>query len=325
MIAEGIYTSSDIYYVIDISKSIILSGGWDTDFTSQIGFSTIDGENSRTGVNISTGITVVLENFIIQHAGNNAIQRGGIANDGVLTISNCVISENFTAYTGGGISNYDSVTINNSIVSGNFGHGIYSNGYLELNNSTVASNTQGGIENAGTALINSSQIHHNQVGSGISNSGILTLNNSSLYNNNGIYTGGGLLNQGTADINNSTISNNNSGGGGGIYNYGTISLNNSTVTGNEAFLGGGIYQDQYPIGAFTIQNTILANNTAIDTGADCYKQITSNGYNLVGTTTGCIITSKPGDKFNINPLLGTFLPGAGYHPLTPGSPAIRRG
>jgi hypothetical protein len=104
---------------------------------------------------------------------------------------------------------------------------------------------------------------------------------------------------------------------------GTLTLNNTTVSNNTAaVLGGGIY-NYY--GTTSIQNSILADNSASGYGQDCYGTITSEGYNIIGDTIDCSISATTGDQFNIDPQLGTFLPMQGYHPLTVGSPAINAG
>jgi hypothetical protein len=332
-VATGTYTGAG-NQVVDIQKSINLSGGWNTNFTSQDGFSTIDGEKLRMGINVPIGSTVVLEKFTIQNCGT------GITNRGILTINKSSISDNLDTYgSGRGIINYGSLILNNSVVSHNSSHnsncgGISNIGNLQLNNSVVAYNSAydpvntgvqlrgGGICNSGTAVITASQIHNNQAtnGGGIYNGGTLSINNSSLYSNSASIYGGAIKADGEVNIQNSTISNNDAMHGGGIYAGGATSLNNSTITGNWAkYRGGGIN------GTLTMRNTLLANNTATNAGADCYGHITSKGYNLARTTTGCTISASTGDKFNINPKLGAFLPQAGYQPLISGSPAIDSG
>jgi PKD domain-containing protein len=172
----------------------------------------------------------------------------------------------------------------------------------------------------------------NQGGGGIYNIGTLILNNSVIRSNttfcnncNG-YWGGGIFNDnGNLTINNSTISGNSTyAGGGGIYNKGgTLILNNVTLSDNTtSSSGGGILNDG---GTVTVQNSIISGNAAY-TGADCSGAIGSEGYNLIGNTSGCTFTSTTGDKLNEDPLLVSQLVGSlGYYPLITGSPAIDAG
>ncbi len=164
----------------------------------------------------------------------------------------------------------------------------------------------------------------NGVGSGIVNAGTLTLTNSSVANSSG-GDGGGIHNSGTLRINNSTVSNNQAAfEGGGIYNFGgSLILNHVTMAGNSsADRGGGLSN---PSGLAVVRNSILAGNTASNFGFDCIGAITTSDHNILGDTSGCMVTAGTGDQFNIDPQLAPFLPDQGYHALLPGSPAIDAG
>jgi hypothetical protein len=215
--------------------------------------------------------------------------------------------------------------------------GIFNNGTITLNNSTIVSNTAsssdwGGIFNGGgTLVMNDSAVNGNQGldGGGILNSGgTVTLNDSSVSNNNS-YTGGGIYSSGTLTLNNSTVSGNTAFLGGGIYNdsTGTVNLNNCTISNNTATGdGGGICVNAGV--AFSLQNTILAGNTA-PSGPDCYNAtINSVGYNLLGNISYCTYNPSTGDLINIDPELGPLQDNGGAtltHALLPGSPAIDAG
>ena len=201
----------------------------------------------------------------------------------------------------------------------------------------------GGIVNGGVLVVNSSFIQSNR--GGIWNQGNLTLNNVAVNNNVIVgVNGGGITNTGALFVNNSTISNNSSvdpgngygGHGGGIYNGydGSVTINNSTISNNSVSIingsGGGIYNSSfYGNPNVSIQNSILADNTAAF-GPDClgdnYVSIVSTGNNIISDADdwGCPSPTAT-DKFNISPMLGTFLSVQGYQPLLPGSPAINAG
>ena len=100
-----------------------------------------------------------------------------------------------------------------------------------------------------------------------------------------------------------------------------------TISNNHSYsYGGGVFNG----GSFTIKNTILAHNTAVIGGPNCGEQIilgsvTSAGRNIISDVSGCNYVSGAGDLINTNPVLGTFLPSRGYHPILAGSPAINAG
>jgi predicted outer membrane repeat protein len=87
---------------------------------------------------------------------------GGIANQGMLTVTNVTFSNNSADGAGGGITNSGVLTVTNSTFSGNSaggGGGIINSGVLTVTNSTFSGNSA-------------------TFGSGIYNSGIMTLYNT---------------------------------------------------------------------------------------------------------------------------------------------------
>jgi hypothetical protein len=236
--------------------------------------------------------------FTVQ-SGTSTIDGEGARRGIFVNSENCII-ENFTVRNG----------------FSDQGGGIWSSATLTLNRSTISANTSTG--DAG----------------GIWNGlGTLTLNDSTVSDNtaNGSYWqsgGGGIYNHsGTLTLNNSTVSGNwASQAGGGIHDRGDLTLCSSTVSDNASDRGGGIYNaDGSPV---TLQNSILAGNTADSTGPDCSGAIGSSGYNLIGDTSGCTFTPGTGDLTDVDADLGLLLgpPSAPwYHPLLPGSPAIDAG
>lgn len=98
--------------------------------------------------------------------------------------------------------------------------------------------------------------------------------------------------------------------GGAIYLTSTtasnkITLDNVTIAdGNSAVSGGGIYHAG--LTPLKIKNSIIADNTAL-TGPDCTLGATasmiSSGYNIIGDSTGCSITSDSTDLLDTDPKL----------------------
>ncbi|HWE63310.1 MAG TPA: choice-of-anchor Q domain-containing protein, partial [Chloroflexota bacterium] len=182
-----------------------------------------------------------------------------------------------------------------------FGGGIRNNGgTVTLINSTLSGNTANGpggggmYTSSGTVTLINSTISGNAIPDNNSNSGL----------------GAGIFIQnGTVTLIDSTISGNTGGffgGGGGIANYGgTVTLINSTLSNNSDGIGGGIYNNG---GTVTLANTILAGNTLSGggPGPDCDGSLTSQGYNSIGTTSGCTVSATTGDLFDQEPTLGAL-------------------
>ncbi len=162
----------------------------------------------------------------------------------------------------------------------------------------------------------------------------MTITNSTISGNTSGNTitsgGGGIFNVAgsTVTITNSTISGNTTSlGGGGIVNFGTLTITNSTVSSNSAgFGGGGIFN--VAGSTVSLRNTIIALNTA-PSGPDFSGALTSQGYNLIGNTSGTTITgSTTGNQLNVNPGLGPLQNNGGptfTHALLSGSTAIEGG
>jgi hypothetical protein len=267
---------------------------------------------------------------VIGSGASTTIIDGGALNT-VITISNAAANvivskvkiQNGSARCGGGIYNVGTVTINSSIITRNLaatrpavgGGGICNSGAMTLNNSTVSGNqANGNIE----LFVN---------GGGILNGGTLTINRSTISGNT-LHDGegGGIANDGTATINDSTISANNGFlRGGGVISAVTTAkttINNSTIASNTTDFSTEPAGIDLLYGTMSIQNSIVANNS----GGNCFGTLTSKGYNLSSDAT-CNL-SGPGDRNNINPMLGPLQNNGGptqTMALLEGSPAIDAG
>jgi hypothetical protein len=147
-----------------------------------------------------------------------------------------------------------------------------------------------------------------QVGGGVFNqtdTGTVTLNNCTISNNTA-EQGGGLDNQGIMILHNCTVANNSAtttsnldGGGGGIINVGgTLTLVSCTISGNSSTTnsipsgGGGVFAS----GTVHIGNTIVAGNSANQTGDDVRGPFASDGHNLIRNADGSTGFNQPGDQ-----------------------------
>ncbi|MBS1794037.1 MAG: VCBS repeat-containing protein [Acidobacteria bacterium] len=169
-------------------------------------------------------------------------------------------------------------------------------------------------------------------GGGISSFGPLVVNNCAIYGNtvlNG--PGGGIYFNDTLVMTRSTVSGNTaSAGGGGItseFNTSVGDIIDSTVAFNTAgTLGGGV---QNQTGIMRARNSIIASNTGTGSRPDFSGTLTSQGYNLIGNSTGAnIIGTILGNQLNVDPLLSPLALNGGAtmnHALPRNSPAIDAG
>ena len=161
--------------------------------------------------------------------------------------------------------------------------------------------------------------------------------------------GGGLYlgAPGTLHLRNTTVSGNQAGDaeadtarGGGIMVFdATLAMALTTITDNavqsdSTRQGGGLLTD---LGSAGVINTLVANNTANGgTGPDCWGPVSSLGYSLLGSNSGCSWSADIGDQIGdvtggappIDPLLGPLADNGGSsrtHAPLAGSPVIDAG
>ena len=176
---------------------------------------TISGGGTLPIFTIASGGAVTLSNLNLI---NGSTTSGGAAvnNAGVMSIANCLFSNNF-ATSGGAISNAGTMTIAASVFASN-----------------QASNG-GAVWNAGTMAIQQSTFSNNLAtlgfGGGILNSSSLQISASTFFDNQAV---GG---EGEIGVN---------GGGGGLgaggavfISYGNLAATNCTFSGNQAIGGAG--------------------------------------------------------------------------------------
>ena len=277
---------------------------------------------SVTGaITLTSGELFITKNLIIQGPGATSLAISGddasrvvrVGPGTTVTITDITIRNGYT-YAGAGIENNGALMLINVAVRDNnsesSGGGILNYGPLNLTNVTISGNTASGAHPLG--------------GGGIAHfGGAATLNNVTISGNSAINTGG-------AD-------NGGSGGGISVYNPATLNLNNVTIVNNSASAsvpdlgtGGGIdvsieaYAD-----TVNFKNTLIAGNTSSGAGPDCFGTLTSQGYNLIQDTAGCVIAGDAtGNVTGQDPLLAPLAYNGGAtqtHGLLSGSPAIDTG
>ncbi len=280
---------------------------------SSVSGTTFDGNTAVVfggGIAQEGGDATLAQLTVVNNASN---EGGGIFNgvggpvSGSFSLSDSTVSDN-TAQLGGGVANEGVVTISGGLVSGNTAD--YGAGFVNLasclcpstiTGTTLSANTAknngGGVAVLGGALtlvdVTSSNNDANWGGGLFGGAGgpvvgRLTVQGGTVTGNTAVY-GGGLLNQGATDVQRTTFSGNSAQslgggitqfggdltldglnvtdntaqGGGGVFNavggavVGTIALSNSTLSGNSAQLGGGLTNE----GVATITNMHIDGNT----------------------------------------------------------------
>jgi predicted outer membrane repeat protein len=263
---------------------------------------------------------------------------GGVNNQGTVTLTDVVVRDSTTNVYGGGIYSARSLTLVRSAV--------------ELNTASGHPTGQAGgagifLDSGSTATISDSTIAGNTAehsGGGIyaHNSSFVVFGSAIAGNTATFSTGGGIHLSETVimGLSNSTLSGNRARErGGALYTNSPraqANLASVTITGNSAGtpilsgMGGGIGGSA----VVRLKDSILAGNTLqgpFPIGPDCWAStaITSQGYNLIQSTTGCPIAGDmTGNLTGVDPVLGPLADNGGpteTHALLGGSPAIDAG
>ena len=305
--------------------SVIRLGGTELEITESL---TIDG-STGTDVVISGDAegndTLVTGTYITDveasdDAGQLRDNRARVLNfssrNGDLTLNRLTI-------TGGRTTQISGIGISNDGAGIRFS----GDGVLALVQSSVSGNRTGpggdgaGIDTLrGPVTLTDSTVSGNYSrsnGGGISTSfGTVTLMGSTISGNRARSSGGAIYSHTAAvSLTNSTVSGNQAGrdGGGIEVTYSALMLNNSTVANNSSGgNGGGIYGATGIFGEdepITIQNSIIANNTASGVAPDLKPAPESAldiDFSLIGDATGSGVSASTGigNTLNVDPLLG---------------------
>jgi hypothetical protein len=310
------------------------------------GILAISGNNSSRAFYILSGWNVFISKLTIRDGrvtgstglpGQNGQEArgGGIMNEGTLSLTSCVVSNNtLTGGTGGDDPNF----------AGNGGNalggGIGNIGTLTLTDCHIVSNSAAGGQ-GGVAPSGSDGMGGQAYGGALYTGGTATLIRSTISGNTanggagnggvGSGSGGGLYNDSLLTLLTCTVAGNAAVGslfdfGGGIFDNGTtLTLRNSTIAGNQADYGGGLNTS----GSADLGSTILAGNSAPGSGPDCSGNINSSDYNLIQNTSGATFTGTTAHNIiGLNPILGPLAGNGGLPPtmaLSYNSPAIDKG
>lgn len=286
---------------------------------------------------------------------NEADGKGGgvsITSNALLSAFDASFSGNMSKASGGGISaDKASVQLARSTVIGNQsqddGGGLWLNGAAQLVGVMIKDNTAtndgGGLSVTGNRVeVRASEIATNSAANGggllINAGAVVTLSQATVAENTATNGGGGIRSQGTLNVTNSTISSNVadvSNNGGGIEALGgELSIASSTITDNTAGTGGGVHVG-FGVTAASVQNTIIANNSATVAGDDVSNSRSniSLGHNIVGVASTGFANGVNNDQVGtpaspLDPLLISLNNNGGptrTHALQAASPARNAG
>ena len=267
---------------------------------AQLTNAAITNNSALDGGGIANGGTLSLTDCIVSNdtANGGTYGGGGIYNSGTLTVTNTTISDNATDHTGGGIFNYPagSMTLTGITVSNNsssVGGGLYANGSITLADASVSDNAAsgdgGGIYVTGSVTITGGTVNGNS-GGGIYAGGNVFLTDTTVSGNSASSSGSGAgITGATVALTDSTVSGNSAAFGGGI-NASTVTLTRSTVSGNSAgTAGGGIYAGL----SVTLDNSTLSGNSS-DWGGAVYQGGGTTLHSTNSTITGNSATTEGG-------------------------------
>ena len=322
-------TSALIHGQLTIGKDLAV------DASSLPGGITVSGGDLSRVFRIEATSSVTLAALTLSDG--NAVDGGGILNEGSLALDGCTLAEN-QATRGGGLFTATGATtaLTESAVTGNWAGdsagGIRNQGGTTATACRIEGNaapSSGGIGNTGTMTLEACSITDNFATSGsaggILNLGTMTLVASTLSENTAVSLGGGISNNGgSLALTTCTVAANLAmfDRGGGIATSGGTTLSASTVVGNTSrFWGGGIHVAE---GApLVLKNSIVADNGTMMGSPDIHGAIASQaGVNLVSSSDG-IVGSFSG--LVADPLLaplGHYGGSTATLPPLPGSPVI---
>jgi CSLREA domain-containing protein len=261
----------------------------------------IDANQTDRAISISAGRSASIASVTVRN-GNDSSRvgaGGGIQNQGTLSLDDCIIENNYSAYSGGGIASLSgsTLTIQHSIIRSNAtaysGGGLYLAGPASISYSTISSN--GGPGSGGGAFVSE-------------NGDAYFLGTTISFN--GANNGGGIEVYFTlvhpeqmpqVTLVNSTLSGNFAyTDGGGINNLSRVFVYNSSIIDNDADhdrdqiggIGGGVNTASGL--RFVAVNSLIARNTILDAPIydDCNGTLEVYGRNLFYDITGCTFSGN---------------------------------
>lgn len=270
-VAIGLYSGPSGYTppqvtIVSPIRDAVISGGWDTSFTSQVGYSQLVGMDQRGIANY--GHTLRIDHIEIKYTNSAYGSNGGaIYNEaGRLTVTNSRFLNNAGEFAPGILNTVGGyVVVSNTL----FYQSITNFAPNPLVGTAIYQDGGSGVE------IYNSTIHEGKVYVSDLSAAIASKNGGPIKIVNTTIARGERRDYGT--------------GPSGIYVLNTpLSIRSSTIAHNEH---GGVWAVNSPV---TIENSILFDNGA----SDCHNEpgyptsITSLGFNLIGANDGCTLNGS---------------------------------
>lgn len=195
-------------------------------------------------------------------------EGGAIATGRKLTLSDCVLTDNYSNM-GGAIFAWSGLTIIDSVLTNN-----------------GAQFRGGAISGGDTLLIEGSELSNNLATSGgaiDSQFGTIKIMESSVQDNSATTGSGGgiLLSSGTVEIVRSTISGNSAATNGGGVAAPTIVIDSSLISENSARDGGGVHV----VSSLTTWNATISGNRALRSGGGIFAATTTLNHSTIANNT----------------------------------------
>lgn len=198
----------------------------------------------------------------------------------------------------------------------------FGNGIHLIRNSTFSGNVSAGDDTL-IPNINFDCAARSTGGIRLSNAS-LTVINTTITNNTSVSSGAGIMNLGDLTLSHVTISNNISdsdndgiGIGAGICNNQIINIVDDEGTGTCSLSDTNVeFDPDNETGTVTIDNSIVAFNTANGVVSNCNGEIGSDGFNIIPDLTDCMLT---GDVTVVDPLLAAVGDNGCNDPFNDGS------
>ena len=177
---------------LEIPANTTVSGRYSTGSGALVANLVVVSGAGKFGVFHVAAGPAVIDGLTIVNGSKPSGSGGGIANDGILTLTNSTLSGN-TSAQGGAIYNSETLAIANTTLSGNTssttGGAIYSSGALTVSGSTIFANSAasagGGIEDSsGTVQLDNSVVSGNSASSSANIAGSYTNNGGNLVGGN---------------------------------------------------------------------------------------------------------------------------------------------
>ncbi len=290
--------------VVTVTKSLILSGGWNSGFTAQSGATVVDGQNARRGMLIDSGAPTTIISFTLKNGlvNTGAITGGaGIASSSPVVLIDVTLQDNESLGGGGGLLALDTVTLTRGLIQANsctsstcHGAGVSVDGSAMVKGTAFVANTGahvgGGLFVAGNLTISNARFEGNQAdhsGGGLYTN-LLVLTDTVFYTNTVGWQGGALYAWGQASLMRPIARDNQAQDeGGGFLMVGPAVITSGTIESNQSLIaaGGGIAS----YGPLDLRDTAVISNSASTFGGG----VRSNGGI---TVTGGLVKGNTADR-----------------------------